>query len=135
MSWAPSEGLDALGLTGPVWKLLAQPAGRRPSRWTGAARAPPAVDRKPEADYPSFRHVHVTYVIPADAPSRMEELASKIVTDPAAADAWWQREDPSRTIRFDPPRSRCSTKLGSSISAFSVGGAAAAYEGDLGSWA
>ena len=90
---AGSEGLDALAHWS-AWKPLAQPAGRRPSRWTGAARAPPAVDRKPEADYSSFRHVHVTYVIPADAPSRMEELASKIVTDLAAADAWWQREDP-----------------------------------------
>ena len=50
----------------------------------------------------------------------MDELASKIVTDLSAADAWWQREDPSRTIRFDRfAFPGCASKLGSSISAFS----------------
>ena len=104
--------------------------------WCGAGQ-PAVVDRKPEADYSSFRHVHVTYVIPADAPSRMEALASKIVTDLAAADAWWQREDPSRTIRFDRfAFPGCASKLGSlDLGFLRLARPAAAYEGDRGSWA
>ena len=101
--------------------------------WCGTGQ-PAAVDRKPEADYSSFRHVHVTYVIPADAPSRLEELASKIVTDLASADAWWQREDPSRTIRFDRfAFPGCSSKLGSlDLGFLRLARPAAAYEGDQG---
>ena len=101
------------------------------------AGQPPAVNRTPEADYSSYRHVHVTYVIPADAPSRMDELASKIVTDLSAADAWWQREDPSRTIRFDRfAFPGCASKLASlDLGFLRLARPAAAYEGDRGSWA
>ena len=131
---APSEGLGALAHS---VRLEAVGAARVSSAvavdWCGAGQ-PAAVDRKPEADYSSFRHVHVTYVIPADVPSRMEELASKIVTDLAAADAWWQREDPTRTIRFDRfAFPGCSTKLGSlDLGFLRLARPAAAYEGDQG---
>jgi hypothetical protein len=78
--------------------------------------------------------VHVTYVIPADAPNRIDELASKIVADLAAADAWWQREDPTRTIRFDRfAFPGCASKLGSlDLGFLRLARPAAAYEGDQG---
>ena len=63
---APSEGLGALAHS---IRLDAVGAARVSSAvavaWCGTGQ-PPAVNRKPEADYSSFRHVHVTYVIPAD---------------------------------------------------------------------
>ena len=81
--------------------------------WCGVG-APLAVDRKPEADASSFRHVHVTYVLPADTSSRFTEVSSAIVTDLSATDAWWQREDPARTVRFDRfAFADCPSKLGS----------------------
>ena len=131
---APSDGLGALAHS---IRLDAVGAARVSSvaavAWCGTGQ-PPAVNRKPEADYSSFRHVHVTYVIPADAPSRMEELASKIVTDLSVADAWWQREDPSRTIRFDRfAFPGCASKLGSlDLGFLRLSRPAAAYEGDQG---
>lgn len=131
---APSDGLD--GLAHSIL-LDAVGAARVSSAvtvdWCGTGQ-PPAVNRKPEADYSSFRHVHVTYAIPADAPSRMDELASKIVTDLAAADAWWQREDPSRTIRFDRfAFPGCASKLGSlDLGFLRLARPASAYDGDQG---
>ena len=81
--------------------------------WCGVGQ-PLRIDRKPEADASSFRHVHVTYVLPADTPSRFSPLSSAIVTDLSATDAWWQREDPARTVRFDRfAFPGCSSKLGS----------------------
>ena len=131
---APSEGLGSLAHS---IRLEAVGTPRVSSAvavdWCGTGQ-PPAVDRKPEADYSSYRHVHVTYVIPADAPNRMDELASKIVTDLSAADAWWQREDPSRTIRFDRfAFPGCASKLGSlDLGFLRLARPAAAYEGDQG---
>ena len=93
---APSEGLGSLAHSIRLDGVgTARVSSAVAVDWCGAGQ-PPAVNRTPEADYSSYRHVHVTYVIPADAPSRFTELASKVVTDLAAADAWWQREDPSR---------------------------------------
>ena len=101
--------------------------------WCGA-RSDPVVDRKPEADLSSFRYVHVTYVVPSDAPTRLAELASPIVTDLAAADTWWQREDPTRTIRFDRfPFPDCRSKLGTlDLGFLRLPRPGFAYEGDDG---
>jgi hypothetical protein len=44
---------------------------------------------------------------------RFAELASPIVTDVAVADAWWRREDPTRTLRFDLAGfANCATAIG-----------------------
>ena len=131
---APSEGFGALAHS---IRLDAPSSPRLPLAatvdWCGAGQ-PAAVNRTPEADYSSFRHVHVTYVIPADAPNRLTELASKIVTDLSAADAWWQREDPTRTIRFDRfAFPGCASKLGSlDLGFLRLPRPAAAYAGDEG---
>jgi hypothetical protein len=48
--------------------------------------------------------VHVVYAFPADGADRFATAASQIATDVAAIDAWWRREDPTRTPRFDRGR-------------------------------
>jgi hypothetical protein len=45
--------------------------------------------------------VHVVYAIPTDGQDRFAELASGIATDVANIDAWWRREDATKTPRFD----------------------------------
>ena len=56
--------------------------------------------------------VRVLYAIPADAPDNFATAAPLIVTDLAAADAWWQGQDPARTLRFDLyPFSGCAPGL------------------------
>ena len=131
---APIEGVSILGHSIRV-NGLGVP--RLPSAttvdWCGAGQ-PNAVDRKPEADYSSFRHVHVTYVIPSDAPSRLTEVASAIVTDLSTADAWWQREDPTRTVRFDRfAFPGCASKLGAlDLGFIRLPRAGSAYTGDEG---
>ena len=110
---APTES----GLVGThSWVVDTAPKPRVPARaavdWCGAGQ-PTAVNRSPEADLSSQRHVHVTYAIPADAADRFSSLASPIATDAAAMDTWWRREDPSRTIRFDLfAFPGCATKAG-----------------------
>jgi hypothetical protein len=80
--------------------------------WCGLGQ-PNAVNRSPEADLSSKRHVHVTYAIPADTADRFPSLASLIATDAAAMDTWWRREDASRTIRWDLfAFPGCATKAG-----------------------
>jgi Divergent InlB B-repeat domain len=43
----------------------------------------------------------VIYAFPSDGADRFTALAGPIAWDVAAVDAWWRREDPSRTLRFD----------------------------------
>ena len=98
------------------WRINGTPTPRVPARaavdWCGAGQ-PTAINRSPEADLSSQRHVHVTYAVPADAADRFTSLASPIATDAAAMDVWWRREDPSRTIRFDLfAFPGCTTKAG-----------------------
>lgn len=133
---ATASGGPPLALTHAI-RVDGAPALRQPSaatiEWCGAGQ-PPVVDRKPEADFSSFRHVHVTYVIPSDAPNRFAELASLIATDLSAADAWWQREDPTRTIRFDRfAFPGCPTKLGTlDLGFLQLPRPGSAYAGDEG---
>jgi len=58
-----------------------------------------AEDRHPEAV--GGRQIHVIYAFPSDGVDRFATLAGPIASDVAAIDAWWRREDPSRTPRFD----------------------------------
>ena len=112
-------------------------APRAPARaavdWCGANQSP-AVDRKPDLDLSSSRQVHVTYAVPSDAASRFPTIGSAIATDTAAIDAWWRREDPSRSVRFDLfAFPGCATKFGSlDIGFVRLPRTGAAYMGDAG---
>jgi hypothetical protein len=71
-----------------------------------------AADRAPEATL-AFS-VHVAYVRPPGAPDRFAEFAPRVVGDAAAFDAWWRREDATRTPRFDLfPAPGCASTFGS----------------------
>src|SRR5262249_48237460 len=54
----------------------------------------------------------VLYAIPADAPGRFAERLSPILSHPAAIDAWWRAQDPSRTLRFDLLPLACDWSIG-----------------------
>jgi List-Bact-rpt repeat protein len=79
--------------------------------WCGSGPAP--ADREPSVEVSSPNQVHVVYAVPSDVPDRFASLASAIATDVAAIDSWWQRQDPSRTPRFDLfPFPDCSARFG-----------------------
>jgi hypothetical protein len=68
-------------------------------------------DRLP--DFDAGELIQVIYAHPSDAPDRFAQLADGITTDMATADAWWRREDPTRTLRFDVfGFPSCATALG-----------------------
>ena len=80
-----------------------------PIPWCGTTSA--SVDRLPDAT--TAYAVHVAYARPAGAPDRFAALAPRIVGDVAAFDAWWRREDPTRTLRFDLfPAPGCASAFG-----------------------
>jgi hypothetical protein len=90
----------ALLAAGPfVVDLGAAPAASLavPTQWCGVGVT--AADRLPDAV--GGRQIHVVYAVPADGPERFVAAANGIATDLATVDAWWRREDPARTIRFD----------------------------------
>src|SRR5207248_1349474 len=66
--------------------------------WCGGANLA-QTDRKP--DLLSGNQIDVIYAHAADAPDHFAQLASPIATDVAAVDAWWRKQDPTRTPRFD----------------------------------
>jgi hypothetical protein len=72
-------------------------AAPAPVAWCGTDLS--AADRKPDAV--AARQIGVIYAFPAGGEDRFGTLAGPIVTDLAVADAWWRREDPTRTLRFD----------------------------------
>ena len=57
--------------------------------------------------------VHWMYVLPSDAPDRFSTFASAMQTDAEAIDAWWRREDPTRTPRNDLTQRRLPAALSS----------------------
>ena len=80
-----------------------------PVPWCGATTS--AVDRAPDATL--AYSVHVLYVRPPGAADRFAEFAPRIAGDTAAFDAWWRREDPTRTPRFDLfPAPGCASTFG-----------------------
>ncbi|MDQ3822298.1 MAG: hypothetical protein M3321_03555, partial [Actinomycetota bacterium] len=84
-------------------------AAPAPVAWCGTDTA--ATDRKPDAV--ASRQIGVIYAFPAGGADRFAALASPIVTDLTVADAWWRREDPARTLRFDLAGfPACSSTLG-----------------------
>lgn len=58
-----------------------------------------AADRTP--DLVAGPQMHVIYAFPSDGADRYAALAPAIEADLAAIDAWWRRQDPSRSIRWD----------------------------------
>lgn len=74
--------------------------------WCGA---PSQVDRTPNlsAGFP----VHWIYAVPSDGADRLGSLASTMQTDAESIDAWWRREDPTRTPRNDLAQFSCGAQL------------------------
>src|SRR5438067_444195 len=86
-------------------------AAAPPVTWCGSGPSP--IDRDPSVEISSPNQIHVVYAVPSDAPDRFAALASPIATDIAAIDAWWQKQDPTRTPRFDLfPYPHCSPRYG-----------------------
>jgi Divergent InlB B-repeat domain len=87
-------------------------AAATPIAWCGNDRA--TANRAPDPSALSSPNlVHVFYAIPADGADRFLSLASGIATDVGAIDSWWQRQDGSRTPRFDLyPFPGCTTRMG-----------------------
>jgi hypothetical protein len=86
------------------------PAVSAPARtaatWCGS---PAQIDLAPNtvAGFP----VHWIYAVPADGPDRFATIASAMQTDAEAIDAWWRREDPTRTPRNDLTQLQCGQQL------------------------
>jgi hypothetical protein len=55
--------------------------------------------------------VHWVYAVPADGTDRFATFASAMQTDAEAIDAWWRREDPTRTPRNDLTQLQCGQQL------------------------
>jgi hypothetical protein len=55
--------------------------------------------------------VHWIYAVPADGPDRFATFASAMQTDAEAIEAWWRREDPTRTPRSDLTQLQCGQQL------------------------
>ena len=95
-------GFVALGAATPVHASI-------PIPWCGTSSS--AADRAPDATL--AYSVHVVYVRAPGAPDRFTEFAPRIVGDTAAFDAWWRREDGTRTPRFDLfPAPGCASAFG-----------------------
>src|SRR3954447_17407147 len=78
--------------------LIAAPpiAAASTTQWCGADPGP--VD---QPDVTSALEIHLIYAVPSDAPDRFQELAPTIAADQEAIYEWWQRQDPSRSPRYD----------------------------------
>lgn len=99
---ATLAAIVALGAAAPAHASTPMP-------WCGTGSS--AVDRLPDAT--AAYAVHVAYVRAPGAADRFAELAPRIVGDVAAFDAWWRREDATRTPRFDLfPAPGCATAFG-----------------------
>jgi hypothetical protein len=86
------------------------PAIRTPAAasatWCGSAAAADVVPNV-VAGVP----IHWLYVMPSDGPDRLTTYASVMQTDADAIDAWWRREDPTRTPRNDLRSLSCGNQL------------------------
>jgi hypothetical protein len=86
----------------PAVRTQASPA----ATWCGT---PSQADLRPNAlaGFP----VHWIYAVPADGADGFATLANTMQTDAEAIDAWWRREDPSRTPRNDIAPLSCGQQL------------------------
>jgi hypothetical protein len=69
-----------------------------PVQWCGGTERATA-DRVP--DVVGGNLVHVIYAIASDGQDQFDTFSHRIATDIGALDAWWRRQDPTRTVRFD----------------------------------
>lgn len=78
----------------------------RTAEWCGTTAQ---ADRTPNAV--AGHPVHWLYVIPADGEDRIGAAAGLMQGDAEAIDAWWRREDPTRTLRNDLAPFPCGLQL------------------------
>lgn len=78
----------------------------RTAEWCGTTAES---DRTPNAV--AGHPVHWLYVIPADGEDRSGTAAGLMQGDADAIDAWWRREDPTRTLRNDLAPFPCGLQL------------------------
>jgi hypothetical protein len=85
--------------------VISSPA-RTAATWCGT---PAQADLTPNslAGFP----VHWIYALPSDGGDRFSTVASLMQTDAEAIDAWWRREDPTRTPRNDLTQLQCGQQL------------------------
>ena len=74
--------------------------------WCGAA-----TERDRTPNVVAGHAVHWLYVTPLNEPDRFSTLASVMQTDAEAIDAWWRREDATRTLRNDLTQLTCGAQL------------------------
>jgi hypothetical protein len=86
------------------WAVPASPAAAAP--WCGTVST---TDRLPQV--PAGNAVHAIYAVPSDLADRSPQVAQQLVDDAERIDAWWRREDPSRTLRFDLFPYPCGAQL------------------------
>lgn len=78
----------------------------RAASWCGTTAQ---ADRTPNAV--AGHPVHWVYAIPADGEDRSATVAALMQGDAEAIDAWWRREDPTRTLRNDLAAFPCGLQL------------------------
>lgn len=80
----------------------------------GDAAAAPWCGSVSDADRPTALLagpvVRVLYAIPVDGPDNSSATAPRIAAELDEVDAWWRREDSSRTLRFDTYADACGTQ-------------------------
>jgi hypothetical protein len=95
---ATAQGSSERGLASRLGRAVPNgSAAPTPVQWCGTDVA--TADRKP--DLRGGNTVHVVYAVPADGPDQFGAYVHRIVSDLASMDAWWRRQDPTRTPRFD----------------------------------
>jgi Divergent InlB B-repeat domain len=95
----------ALASEAEALPALAAPA-RTAATWCGT---PSQSDLTPNtlAGHP----VHWIYAVPSDGADRFSTFGSVMQTDAEEIDAWWRREDPTRTPRNDLTQLQCGQQL------------------------
>jgi hypothetical protein len=95
----PSAAASAIRYVPGAAPLIPLRPAVTPVAWCGDGAS--TVNRSPELELSSHDQIHVVYAIPSDGADAFAANSSPIATDIGAIDAWWQRQDPSRTPRFD----------------------------------
>jgi hypothetical protein len=96
----------ALGPALLVALALVFPGAAAAATWCGSTSS---ADRTPQAA--AGYSVHLVYAVPSDGADGIATWGSAMQTDAETIDAWWRREDPARTVRFDTFSFACGTQL------------------------
>jgi hypothetical protein len=78
--------------------------------WSGSAAAAPwcgSVSETERAAVVGGNRIRVVYAFPADGTDASTAVAPRIAAELDEVDAWWRREDSSRTLRFDVYADAC----------------------------